>query len=235
MNDTVNEYILPEGNPNDEHNLYINPHLFCELLKCKIRGVTIEYSSYKKKMQNKTEKELEVKLEKLHRDLEKNENVNIMNEITEVENNLKTLREKKITGIMARAKARWIAEGEKCTNYFCNLEKRQYAEKLIPKIIDNDGSEICDQFEILEKQRIFYENLYSSSNPVFSHEHEQLFFDQKNPFVKKLTPEQSERCEGNLQKGECLENNGISRDFSFVLNCHRLWIYNDEKMPLGAL
>ena len=46
-------------------------------------------------MQNKTEKELEEKLEKLHRDLEKNENVNIMNEITEVENNLKTLREKR--------------------------------------------------------------------------------------------------------------------------------------------
>jgi hypothetical protein len=26
-------------------------------------------------------------------------------------------------------KARWAAEGGKCTNYFCNLEKRHFNEK----------------------------------------------------------------------------------------------------------
>ena len=57
---------------------------------------------------------------------------------------------------MARAKARWVAEGEKCTNYFCNLEKRHYNEKIIPKIIDENGTEITDQFEILEQQELFY-------------------------------------------------------------------------------
>ncbi len=156
-------------------------------------------------MQKRNEFELEQKLNNLYKESEKNENENIKHEINETENNLKNLREKKITGIMARAKARWIAEGEKCTNYFCNLEKRQYTEKLIPKIIDDDGSEICDQGEILEKQRQFYENLYASTNPVFSREHEHLFFDHDNPFICPLTPEQNERCEGNLQKGECLE------------------------------
>jgi hypothetical protein len=45
-------------------------------------------------------------------------------EKTEME--LKILREKKVNGIITRAKAKWQVEGEKSTRYFCNLEKRHY-------------------------------------------------------------------------------------------------------------
>jgi hypothetical protein len=45
---------------------------------------------------------------------------------------LKILREKKVNGIITRAKAKWQVEGEKSTRYFCNLEKRHYLEKTIP-------------------------------------------------------------------------------------------------------
>ena len=105
---------------------------------------------------------------------------------------------------MARAKARWEAEGEKCTNYFCNLEKRQYNEKLIPKLINENQDEIIDQFEILEEQKRFYEKLYTSSDPEIREEHETLFFNSENPFINKLTEEQKLQAEGILTKGECL-------------------------------
>ena len=34
------------------------------------------------------------------------------------------IREKRIEGVLIRSKARWIANGEKVTSYFCSLEKR---------------------------------------------------------------------------------------------------------------
>ena len=53
-------------------------------------------------------------------------------------------------------------EGEKSTQYFCNLEKRQYTEKIIPKIIKADGSEVNKIEGIIEEQLHFYKDLYSS-------------------------------------------------------------------------
>ena len=67
---------------------------------------------------------------------------------------------------MARAKVRWAAEGKTFTHYFCNLEKRHFNEKIITKIIEENGEEIVDQFIILKKQKSFYENLCTSKNPI---------------------------------------------------------------------
>lgn len=54
-------------------------------------------------------------------------------------------------------------------------KKRQYNEKIIPKFIDNNGDEVVDQFKILNEQKVFYEKLYSSSNPVINMEDEDFF------------------------------------------------------------
>ena len=48
---------------------------------------------------------------------------------------IKIIREEKINGIIMRAKAKWQVDGEKSTQYFCNLEKKHYLEKIIPKLI----------------------------------------------------------------------------------------------------
>jgi hypothetical protein len=72
---------------------------------------------------------------------------------------------------MARAKA---SRRGKCTIYFCNLEKRHFNEKIITKLIEENGEEIVDQFIILEKQKSFSENLYTSKNPILNNEHDKL-------------------------------------------------------------
>ena len=202
ITDLINQYSLP-GNA-EEFELSINPHLFWELLKCSIRGKTISYSAYIKKKNDRTELELENSLRTLQHNFDRDPSDIIKTEIDKVEQDLIECREKKITGIMARAKAKWEAEGEKCTNYFCNLEKRQYNEKIIPKIIKNDGEEITDQYKILEEQKLFYEKLYSSSCPTINQEQKQLFFDENNPFLNKLSDEQRLQAEGELDERECL-------------------------------
>ena len=52
-----------------------------------------------------------------------------------IESAIKIIREEKTNGIIMRAKAKWQVDGEKSTPYFCNLEKKHYLEKIIPKLI----------------------------------------------------------------------------------------------------
>jgi hypothetical protein len=62
-------------------------------------------------------------------------------EIDILQSKLQSIREIKIRGIVTRAKAKWRTEGEKCLRYFCKLEKRHNTEKIIPKLISQDGTE----------------------------------------------------------------------------------------------
>ena len=45
-------------------------------------------------------------------------------------------------GIATRSKANWITRGEKSTKYFLNLEKGHYTNRLIPKLVVEDATEI---------------------------------------------------------------------------------------------
>ena len=50
-------------------------------------------------------------------------------------------------------------EGEKSTQYFCNKEKRQHTEKIIPKLIKAAGSEINKIKGIIQEQLHFYKDV----------------------------------------------------------------------------
>lgn len=202
IKETVNQYTTYNTDGTEE--ISVNPHIFWELLKCLIRGKTISYSAYQKKKTQKEECELEQQLYLLQRNFQIAPSMDLEQEIKNCEENLIAFREKKVNGIMARAKAKWEAEGEKCTHYFCNLEKRHFQDKIIPKLLGENGEEYLDQFEILHQQKSFYEKLYTSSKPIMEVEHENLFCDPNNPFINKLSDEDKMLIEGELGQGECL-------------------------------
>ena len=62
---------------------------------------------------------------------------------------------------MLRSRSRFQKLGEKPSKYFLNLENRNYANKAMIKIIENNGTEHTETNEILKCQRQFYENLYN--------------------------------------------------------------------------
>ena len=74
----------------------------------------------------------------------------------QLEDKLQNLRNEKMKGVIARVKAKWGAEGEKSTRYFCSLEKRNYTEKLIQRLILDDQTEASDLKIILEEQKKNY-------------------------------------------------------------------------------
>ena len=122
-----------------------------------------------------------------------------------MQSKLQSIREIKIRGIVTRAKAKWRTEGEKCSRYFCNLEKRHYTQKIIPKLISQDGTEKTNISDILSEQQSFYKHLYSSTNPVINDVHKNVFLNDENPFITKISEDQKQLCEGELTEQEYLK------------------------------
>ena len=63
-------------------------------------------------------------------------------------------------GVLLRSRSRWVGEGEKITQYFCSLEKRNFISKQMTKSITRNGETLKKDKEIVEETKQFYEKLY---------------------------------------------------------------------------
>ena len=99
-----------------------------------------------------------------------------------------------------RSKAQWFEEGEKNTQYFLNLEKRNYNSTCIKTLITDNNTEITDLNEIILEQKRFYENLYSSKINNTNGGVDGFTFGENIP---KLTNEEQLQCEAEITLQEC--------------------------------
>jgi hypothetical protein len=58
---------------------------------------------------------------------------------------------------------------------------RHYTEKIIPKLISQDGTEQTNISDILSEQQSSHKHLYSSTNPVINDVHKNAFLNDENP------------------------------------------------------
>ena len=141
---------------NKDLKFNISDQLFFEVLLMEIRGKTIAYASHLKKKTNQREKELLTEIDKLEQEkYHKHELIEAKRK------ELYEIREKKLEGAKIRARAKWIEEGEKPTNYFCNLESRNYISKTMTTLISESNIQINSQKEILNEAKNFYNKLYA--------------------------------------------------------------------------
>ena len=184
-----------------ENNANATPLLLWDTIKLQCRGRSIEYSSRKKKQKKNKIRELE----EIICDLQKTASVVINQEVHAKLEKAKSDLDKEIEqitrGNIIRSRARWCEEGERSSNYFLNLEKRNYNNKTITKLKTINGKILTDRKAILEEQQSFYSKLYSSRDIDEAIENDDTFFNQNSP---KLTPTQSEDCEGLLSEVELL-------------------------------
>ena len=147
----------------------INDQLLLEMILLGFRGETIKYSSRKKKAKIKQEKQLEEEISRLERIMsEKLEEVKIekINSLEEKKARLQEIRKCTIEGVLIRSRCRYEDLGEKPSSYFFSLEKRNFTNKDITKIIEDDGHESLTTDEILNSQKAYYKTLYSENNAV---------------------------------------------------------------------
>lgn len=110
----------------DQYKNSIDESAFLEILLMEIRGLTISYSSYRKKNNDKIEKQLISDINELE-----NSNVVDLSLLEEKQAALENFRKEKLRGHFIRSRAKWVDEGEKPTKYFCHLESRNFLNKII--------------------------------------------------------------------------------------------------------
>ena len=211
IKEVINQYKVGDIEIEEDQNINldnieftINDQLLFDTLKLMIRGKTIPYCAKKKRERQQKETELREKLERVENLYQSNPTDCTLESLENTKAQLRQLIDLKAKGSIVRAKARWLAEGEKCTKYFYNLEKRHYLDKTITKLIVGNDDEITDIKEILKHQKEFYEGLYKSRKCNITSENKKQFFNKDNPHLNFLTKDESQQCEGKLQKAECL-------------------------------
>ena len=76
-----------------------------------------------------------------------------LNLLENKENRLSEIRKHKIEAVMIRSRCRYEDLGEKPSSYFLNFEKGNFTNKVITKIIEDNGQESFSTEEILNSQR----------------------------------------------------------------------------------
>ena len=162
---TLNQY---EVISNGKTAYSIDDQLLFETVLLMIRGKTIYYSSTKKKIQKKTEIDLENELLTLENHLDSVNNIDekadILDKINENKLRLDEINNSKIQGMLIRSKAKWIEKGEKPTKYFLKLETRNFLNKSFTEIEKPDGSKLTNNESIIKEVRNYYEKLYKAEN-----------------------------------------------------------------------
>ena len=115
----------------------------------KIRSKTISYAAMKKRLDEKKEKDLENSIQSLEAKIVLTENEK--RKLEQDKQELVAIRDKRMEGVQLRSRARWIADGEKITKYFCGLEKRNYISKQMTKLTLNNGKKYMKARILLKK------------------------------------------------------------------------------------
>lgn len=201
--DLKHEYLDLDINNNDSA-LKIKDDLLLDMLLLKIRGASIQYSARKKRERDKSRINLELRIIKLNELISQEPNkIEYTEEMKKLNEELEKLRQVYIKGLLIRTKAKWVEEGEKPTKYFCGLEKRNYLNKTITCLKNNNGSLIQGQKEILDEIETFYKNLYLSRDDSLEEVNlnECLNYDD----IKKLNKTQANSLEGAITTDELLK------------------------------
>ena len=101
------------------------------------RSETISYSKAKRKEFKNRETYLQGKLDAFDNEIcygNNHFNQPLLDEYKSIKTELKDIYKKKGKEAMFRSKARWIEKGEKPTNYFFNLERRNFEKRVIAQL-----------------------------------------------------------------------------------------------------
>ena len=126
-------------------------------MKIKIKEYSITYCTKKNKLKKNILHEIEKKIELKEQEfIESNYNQNKKRERDELINELQNMVEDQKKGAKIRSRAKWIEDGEKCTKYFFNLERKHNVSNTIRQLKKDDGNLTSTNAEILDEQYNFF-------------------------------------------------------------------------------
>ena len=177
----------------------MDPCTLWDFLKCHIRSKTIEYSAKISRTRKEQENLLIQRLGDLEHQYDTNPTVDIQNNIKRCRSELDILYRFKTDGCIVRSRANWVEHGERNSKYFIGLEKRNQKQKVISKLHSDNGNILTKSADILNEEKQFYQNLYTSSNPP-AFEFKDIMGSNEHP---KLAEDSKQLCEGLVTLDEC--------------------------------
>ncbi|CAG2185761.1 unnamed protein product [Mytilus edulis] len=197
----------------DKYQNLENKNLKWDTIKSEIRGATVKYSKYKNMKLRERESNLKKRQDEIHKNLSRtylDKDINtLLIELDVVKDDLEQIVNNQTRGAIIRSHAEHCEGNERNSKYFLSLEKRNYKNKCINKLVVND-IEILSQEKILNEERNFYENLYSSKEDPDKYSGDSNFFDLN--FIPKLTDLEKDICDADISESECvktrIEENG---------------------------
>ena len=108
-----------------------------------------------------------------------------------------------------KSKVQYYEEGEKCTQFFFNLEKRNKIKSAVRKLkLGNEDS--TDQGKIMNHIKNFFQSKYTRTCNVSEQDCSE-FLSKIN--LPRLSAEQARHCDGPLQNGKSPGNDGLTKEF----------------------
>ena len=193
----VNEELEKLGEQSKD---FKNKSLFWDFVKCKIRGLTVSYASYKSKKRKEKEILLLKQLQELEVKVSETPTPEYLNQFTEIKSELENFYNEKTKASMIRARADFIENDEKNTKYFLDIEKRNYSVKCI-KCLKTPSGQITDEEKILEEEKRFYKKLYSENDKDINYRQAESYFLENE--VPKLSHDKKMFCDQDIHENEC--------------------------------
>jgi hypothetical protein len=219
----IKEYALSPYNrdnldniPRAEIQFSIQDDTFLDFLLLKIREKTIAYATMKKKKLNEEELNLIKEIETLESGIQSaDDKTNLEEKQTQLQN----IREKRMEGVLIRSRARYVADGEKPSKFFCGLETRNYVSKTMTQITRDDGTVLNKTEEISKEAGSFYSSLYEKRRVINCEINElindipHLVEDQTQGMEGTLTFEEAGRTLKNMQNSKSPGSDGFTVEF----------------------
>ena len=135
-----------------------------DMFKIKVKEFSIKYGQNKSKLTKIEVCKIEHEIQSLYMAISKNKSLIFQKKREELKHCWCNLICKSVEGAQIRARAKYVEQGEKTTNYFLNLEKQKQICNQITNI-KTQNTETIDPNCILQECVSFHRSLYTSTNP----------------------------------------------------------------------
>ena len=207
----------------DEFKDVNDKRVLWDLIKYRIRQVSIKYSKQKARERRARLETAEQKVKRYDLLCNSDPSEKNMYDLDAAKYEYELLLDYIVRGNIVRSRIGWYEKGEKNSKYFLNLENRRSGQVTIRKLFDSKGKITVNPKSIMNELKDYYQNLYSKQDSDLNEELSSTFLDNNN--IPILSEESMIECEGKLSLEECYEalqmfsngkapgNDGLTADF----------------------
>ena len=205
---------------NTKYNNIHDKNTKWDIVKSLIRIETKKFGKKIVKQNKDLENELYERLQHVMVNLDEHQTESLLSEYKNIHNQLEIINSAKAQGIKLRVKVDWVADNERCTAFFQNLEKQNGRLTTISRLVEN-GKEIKLDTEILNMLKCFYSDLYSKNNKLDSSNYGLFFLNSNIPKIsynnflceESISSEEIKKAVKNLKANKSPGTDGLTAEF----------------------